>query len=352
MNLKKPFKTFKEQVELLKNRGLEIVNSSHLENNLKKYNYQIFINGYNDPFLSNFENRNSNYEAKCTDQMIKALFDFDRKLGNYLLHDILNFERILSTALCYKIMEKINGQYNGDSTFENLDFNDDFWIDLFSNSFSYLDINNNHNSKKVKLIYDKFIKGFSEIYKQNKEKKLFSGYKNFKQIPLYKLFVYLTLGDLQLIFGCINSKIQAEIITEWFSRLGTIHPSTFLYIIDLIRRIRNIVVHNEVLYNFNNKSYKVNKNIRGDQGFNDLTNELNKILKRKVWSEKFKILHLAIIIFRLTNNIKTLEYIDYAWNILKQKITVKKSINYIKQVISYNDYKDFTKALNLKKNES
>lgn len=85
---KKHFLTVSEQIELLKTRGLEIKNIKSLEWYLTKYNYQSFINGYNDFFLL-AQARNLNmYKYKANSDDLISLFNFDRYISKFILGDI------------------------------------------------------------------------------------------------------------------------------------------------------------------------------------------------------------------------------------------------------------------------
>lgn len=47
----KPFKTYDEQIDILKSRNLEIKDKSKAKDILSQINYYNLINGYKDPFL-------------------------------------------------------------------------------------------------------------------------------------------------------------------------------------------------------------------------------------------------------------------------------------------------------------
>ena len=81
MTLKK-FKTWDEQIELLKSRNLIIKNESKLKLYLQKYNYQNFINAYNDPFMLNFDRNANRYRNDIDSEHIINLFNFDRTISS------------------------------------------------------------------------------------------------------------------------------------------------------------------------------------------------------------------------------------------------------------------------------
>ena len=96
---KKHFLTVPEQIELLKMRGLKIEKTKSLEWYLTKYNYQSFINGYNDFFLL-AQARNLNmYKHEANSDDLIRLFNFDRYVSRFILGDIQNIERFLQNAI-------------------------------------------------------------------------------------------------------------------------------------------------------------------------------------------------------------------------------------------------------------
>lgn len=57
----KPFRTFKEQIQILKERNLNFENENDAEIILSKVNYYNIINGYKIPFLQKKRLRTANY---------------------------------------------------------------------------------------------------------------------------------------------------------------------------------------------------------------------------------------------------------------------------------------------------
>ncbi|WP_416388856.1 Abi family protein, partial [Mycoplasmoides pirum] len=59
---------------------------------MKNYNYQNFINGYNDPFMSGFRRANNKYMDKVNEESLITLFNFDRDISKLILSNIFNIE--------------------------------------------------------------------------------------------------------------------------------------------------------------------------------------------------------------------------------------------------------------------
>ena len=67
--MSKKFKTFDEQINLLEEMELSISNKNKLRWYLQSYNYQNFINGYNDFFMINNDRSKNKYKKTQQAQM-------------------------------------------------------------------------------------------------------------------------------------------------------------------------------------------------------------------------------------------------------------------------------------------
>lgn len=111
----KEFKTIDEQIELLKSRGLKIDNEDKLKWYLSSYNYQNFINGYNDLFMINEDRSKNKYKPIASSNQIINLFNFDRWLSKNILSTIQNIERKISSSIAYVLAINLN-YFNNDKS--------------------------------------------------------------------------------------------------------------------------------------------------------------------------------------------------------------------------------------------
>lgn len=166
--MNKPFRTISEQIKLLKERKLNIDNSERLQWYLKSFNYQNLINGYNDPFFSNHDRKNS-YDLNSYDFMILDLFNFNRTISSYILNDLHTIEMKFSTAISYIILKNVNKVNKNATCFDDLD------LDTISLLFR---------------IYDhKLLKNLETNFNECKNKQFIKAkkYQNFQQTPIYTL---------------------------------------------------------------------------------------------------------------------------------------------------------------------
>ena len=89
----KPFKTYRQQLSILRNRGLLIRDGSKAMRILEKEGYYALINGYKDLFLKTDTQGKfkepEEYRENTTFEDIYYLHSFDRKLRNLMLEYIL-----------------------------------------------------------------------------------------------------------------------------------------------------------------------------------------------------------------------------------------------------------------------
>lgn len=100
MSSDKPFKTYEQQIELLKEKGLSIPNETYAVKVLKDLSYFALINGYKKAFKQDGLYENASFED------IVALFKFDEKLRGILLKYILIIERKIKSSLSYHFSQK------------------------------------------------------------------------------------------------------------------------------------------------------------------------------------------------------------------------------------------------------
>ncbi len=254
---KKHFLTVPEQIELLKMRGLKIEKTKSLEWYLTKYNYQSFINGYNDFFLL-AQARNLNmYKHEANSDDLIRLFNFDRYVSRFILGDIQNIERFLQNAIVqtfFKTYEKWKAWKNIDDEDmrylyqgQILKLSDTSWKIIFSNDFK------NEKSIKNEII---------EKINREKNSKLLKKYEKagFIEIPIWSFILFLDFGTLIRIMKCFNDlsfETAINIFQEKLDWKFEMNRGEFTSIFYLLKEVRNKICHFNVLYNYDNKSNQV-----------------------------------------------------------------------------------------------
>ena len=123
MKNKKYFVSIEECIKILKSRNLLFDDLKLFKWYLTKYNYQSFVNGYNDFFLINKNREVNRYKKDAISSDIIKLFNFDRHISSLILGDIQNVERLLQNAIVntiYEIYKKLVNYQNVNN--QDLDF--------------------------------------------------------------------------------------------------------------------------------------------------------------------------------------------------------------------------------------
>ncbi len=295
MNEKK-FKTLDEQINLLKNKGLNINNESRLKWYLSSYNYQNFINGYNDFFMINNDRKENKYKKTASSNCIIELFNFDRLVSKYILSNIQNIERKISTPLAYTL-----AQFMYEHKLEN--------GKLFMSKHDDVIIKKIFNIKN-KNEWEEFLNSIKK--EVNLKLEIFKKYKKFCDIPLWSLVIHLSFGKLIYILKKLNKNIfYLTINNSTLNKNTELSNKELISIFEIIKNSRNRICHNNVLYNISikNPTLAINsssKLIKNSKKYNMEINRIN--------------LHLLILIIETLDNTKDNSLINIVNNLIENKL--------------------------------
>lgn len=99
----KPFKTYEEQIEILKSRKITISNPAFAKQVLSSLSYYTIINGYKNTFLS--VPGSDDFVDGTTFDSLYTLHIIDSNLNSIILKYILFVERYLKTRLSYLVSQ-------------------------------------------------------------------------------------------------------------------------------------------------------------------------------------------------------------------------------------------------------
>lgn len=186
----KPFQTHRQQISILRARGLTINNGSTAMRIFERENYYNVINGYKDLFL--VKNKNGQvvspetYIQNTTLEEIYSLFTFDRELRNLYLKYLLIFENSMKSKISYRFSEK---------------FKEPHAYLLFKN---YSNSNLNQVLNLIAIISNK-IKQRSSEKNNNSIKHYLTVHGN---VPLWVLVNDLTLGNISNFYQAIDDSLK------------------------------------------------------------------------------------------------------------------------------------------------
>ncbi len=295
--MSKPFKSYEEQLNILKSRGLIIKNEENVLKALMRENYYNIINGYKDIFIDKLLSTNNieKFKPNTTFEQIFELYNFDSEIRTLFLHNILKMENILKTKISYFFSQKYNQDFN------------------------FLNINNFDNNKKDKTA--ELIAQLSGVIR-NCVSKSHSGEKQIKHyinthknLPLWVLSKQITFGNMSYLYSSLETTLQQEICDELseefkkeYGKNITIDTNNLESIIRFINNVRNICAHNDRLYNLIVKIPKKNtiptiNYTHINYQFNSKLFDILIILKLFITRQEFEKL-----VDELANKLKSLEF--------------------------------------------
>lgn len=125
----KPFKTYEEQVEIIKNRGLIVEDEKFAKEQLALYNYYNIINGYKDLFVIDNGTERERFKENVKFEELLKLYTFDIKMKQLFLEQILRIESILKSTIAYVFAKNHpDGDYLNKNNF-NIEFKKTKYVD-------------------------------------------------------------------------------------------------------------------------------------------------------------------------------------------------------------------------------
>ena len=251
----KPFKTYNQQLVILRKRNLTIKDGSKAKRILQNNGYYNIVNGYKDIFLDTALTKQFNddrFKIGTTFENIYALYEFDRNIRTVLLKYILQMETSLKTKVAYH--------------FSN----------TFKTNFNYLDINNFDNTNPQTAA--KLINDLTNIIKNNTSSTNPQGARFYhyldkhKELPLWVLVTKMTLGNIIHFYNgmkmleklLVISEIVETYVKEYKTKIQIPFSDQEAFISNMfsvINIFRNTCAHEERLYNIVCKNNKKMPNI-------------------------------------------------------------------------------------------
>lgn len=299
--MKKQFKTYEEQLDILINKGL-IVDEETLKI-LRRNNYYFLINRYKNVFIE--PNTKPNVFRKNTHfNEIVSLYNFDRNLRIILLKYIITIENTLKSITSYEFSKKYDYKYLDLASYDNLNFNG-----RRVNELKCL-FNSINNIVKKSLKHEKHLRYYKE---------------NYDDIPLWIVINNLSFGMLISFYSYMKEEDKKNIACEF--GVSSIDLLSFLQV---LLHFRNYSAHNQRIFDEKSK-VMINKNKYHklleleSKGYNDIMAVLiifKYLLTEKDFIQMKK--EFSIIFEELKFNIKT---------IVLKEICDKMGINDYKKVL-------------------
>ena len=283
--IEKEFKTLDEQIDILKGKGLTIVDTDYAKEVLLRENY-FFLNGYRHLFLK--PDNKKHFLPGVRFEEVYSLFLFDRTLRNIIFKYLLVIENNLKSITSHVLSKKYGfkeKEYLKSKNFTTDPLRQRQVNDLISKMKRQIRINGSQHSAT---------EHYSSHY----------GY-----IPMWILVKVLSFGIVSELFSILKESDQKDI-----ARIYNIEVDDLINYLPMLANYRNLCAHEDILYENktqkeidNTVFHKLLKIPKNDEGIyiygkNDLF-ALIIILKQMLRKEDF-----SNLIMEIDNALSALSY--------------------------------------------
>ncbi len=234
----KKFKTIKEQIEILKNRGLSIQDESLALKILLERNYYILINSFG--YI--FKNQDDSFVHGATLEGIEALYVFDLKLRSIVLPKIFIIEEKTKALLAY--------YFSANSTSFGKNYREYFQESNF-----------NCNSKKKIEIYQSLKGRADKILKEQKDDYIKHYLNKYGTVPFWVLVKSLSIGNVSSLLNIAKQPVLQEIVKHYdeLSEREIVNYFAFLTL------FRNESAHNKRIFSLKYRRKKIPTRSKRDE---------------------------------------------------------------------------------------
>ena len=203
----KIFKTYEEQIEILRARGLIVNNEKFFKDCMEHDDYYNVINGYKKYFLTS--TNPEHYRKGVKFEHIQALYSFDQNIRGYFLLELLKIEKYIKSIIAYHFSAKYGHDHRKYLNIKN------FKNDTVKNrSYAIKTIEN------IKL----------DISRYQKLSAIKHYLADYGYIPLWVLNSVLSFGRIANLYVCLKLDMQ-QVIAGHF-KLSAAEFCGFLYFLD------------------------------------------------------------------------------------------------------------------------
>ena len=267
----KEFKSLAEQIEIMKAKGLKILDEEKAKGILFRENY-FFINGYRHLFMRSSSDKR--FIPGSTFEEMYALFTFDRRFRNIIFKNVLIIENNIKSIISYQLSKKYG--------YRESDY-------LRPSSFSL-------DRKKSRQVNDLIHKMKRQIRINGSQHTATMHYSsNYGYVPLWILVKVLSFGIISEMYTILKPEDQLQVAENYDLDIDTLAEY-----LSILANYRNLCAHEDILFEHKTQKiiadtkYHAELNIpKTDNeyiyGKNDLF-ALIIILKRMLSDEEFRLL--------------------------------------------------------------
>lgn len=221
----KPFLTYEQQIQKLKDKNLTISNEKAAKDTLRRHSYFALVTGYKNLFKNP---TTKDYRDGTTFEDIVALYEFDAQLRELTLRNLLHIERHIRSALSYAFCQKYGEQQTA-----------------YLNSANY-NLYTKRNRSGIDRLIDRYLKPIVD-QKEHTDYPYIEHYKHqHHNVPLWVLINALTFGTVSKMYQYSTFDIQTSVSKEFEG----INEGQLQKILQVLTDFRNVCAHNERLLSY------------------------------------------------------------------------------------------------------
>lgn len=231
----KPFRTYEEQLALIKDQELIQTDEDGVfaETWLRRYGYFALITAYKEPLKES-----GHYRKGVTIRDVVALYEFDEQLRALTFRYLLRIERHLRLLISYSFCSA-----KGDET--------EKYLDAQNYAYETVEESDSPAEKRRKAAknanIEKLISYFEKELNQSSDRVYVEHYKNnHSNVPLWVIVNVLTFGSLSKMYEYSQPTIQANISKE----VKGVNENQLRQILQVLTEFRNICAHDERLFTY------------------------------------------------------------------------------------------------------
>ena len=228
----KPFKTFDEQLEILKNRGLSINDMDFAKIVLQDISYYTVVNGYKNSLILNCNS--DNFIPGTSFEMLYTLHMINISFSSVLLKYISCVENSVKCKLAYLVATNY-GVYTDYNDLKN------------TNPSDYLCRNNYINSP----FRNNTLKSIKKDICGHQAGLSVNHYKSKNHIPPWIVTTAISLGETIHWYKILKPALKDELL-DYFNSLNGLNPldkrEFFIKSLDLCKEYRNTIAHGNKVF--------------------------------------------------------------------------------------------------------
>jgi len=222
-NMSKPFLTYEQQIDKLKNdKNLIIKDETYAIEKLKQIGYFKLISGYKHLFKNKTTKKYN--DSVCFEDVFN-LYCFDETLREINLRYLLKAEQQLKSMISYYFCEKY-----GDSQLAYLE----------KTNYNYTSCKNKNDIEKLVRILENYVTKETDYHYINHTKN------KHKNLPLWVLINALTFGNISKMYSLLPQNLQICISKNY----EFLNEKQLGQITKVLTKFRNACAHGERLFSY------------------------------------------------------------------------------------------------------